>query len=161
MLRESLAHIPLTFTCFPRYIGASPYPGLNMDEEFCHRLKQGTRMRAPEYSTPEMWAYAPSVVLNNITECCSFFPLALYLGRYTDKSIFFSYNTMLACWEKNPADRPTFTELVRTLGDLLQARVQQDGKDYIPLKTFLSGESGAQHSDYRDTHQANQRYIYI
>lgn len=38
-----------------RNSGASPYPGLNIDEEFCHRLKQGTRMRAPEYSTPEMW----------------------------------------------------------------------------------------------------------
>lgn len=36
-------------------IGASPYPGLHIDEEFCHRLKGGTRMRAPEYSTPEMW----------------------------------------------------------------------------------------------------------
>uniref|UniRef100_A0AAR2IQQ1 receptor protein-tyrosine kinase n=1 Tax=Pygocentrus nattereri TaxID=42514 RepID=A0AAR2IQQ1_PYGNA len=98
-------------------LGASPYPGLNMDEEFCHRLKQGTRMRAPEYSTPEI------------------------------------YNIMLTCWEKNPADRPTFTALVSTLGDLLQARVQQDGKDYIPLKTFLCGESG--------THQGSQRYIYI
>lgn len=35
--------------------GASPYPGIQIDEEFCHRLKEGTRMRAPEYSTPEMW----------------------------------------------------------------------------------------------------------
>lgn len=35
--------------------GASPYPGLQIDEEFCHRLKGGTRMRAPEYSTSEMW----------------------------------------------------------------------------------------------------------
>uniref|UniRef100_A0AAY4ANK7 receptor protein-tyrosine kinase n=1 Tax=Denticeps clupeoides TaxID=299321 RepID=A0AAY4ANK7_9TELE len=112
-------------------LGASPYPGLNIDEEFCHRLKQGTRMRAPEYSTPEI------------------------------------YSTMLACWEQNPADRPTFTGLVKTLGDLLQAQVQQvsashrsrishaertrtviknvfpnlpclvkDGKDYIPLNVL-------------------------
>ncbi|XP_008286630.1 vascular endothelial growth factor receptor 1-like isoform X1 [Stegastes partitus] len=36
-------------------LGASPYPGLHIDEEFCHRLKGGTRMRAPEYSTAEMW----------------------------------------------------------------------------------------------------------
>uniref|UniRef100_A0A8D0CQA1 receptor protein-tyrosine kinase n=1 Tax=Sander lucioperca TaxID=283035 RepID=A0A8D0CQA1_SANLU len=71
-------------------LGASPYPGLHIDEEFCHRLKGGTRMRAPEYSTPEI------------------------------------YSTMLACWEASPSDRPTFTNLVETLGDLLQARVQQD-----------------------------------
>uniref|UniRef100_A0A672J0R8 receptor protein-tyrosine kinase n=1 Tax=Salarias fasciatus TaxID=181472 RepID=A0A672J0R8_SALFA len=70
-------------------LGASPYPGLHIDEEFCHRLKGGTRMRAPEYSTPEI------------------------------------YSTMLACWEAAPSDRPTFTNLVETLGDLLQARVQQ------------------------------------
>ncbi|XP_006794621.1 vascular endothelial growth factor receptor 1 isoform X1 [Neolamprologus brichardi] len=86
-------------------LGASPYPGLHIDEEFCHRLKGGTRMRAPEYSTPEI------------------------------------YSTMLACWEANPADRPTFTNLVETMGELLQARVQQDGKDYIPLGSFMTGES--------------------
>uniref|UniRef100_A0A3B4F115 receptor protein-tyrosine kinase n=1 Tax=Pundamilia nyererei TaxID=303518 RepID=A0A3B4F115_9CICH len=86
-------------------LGASPYPGLHIDEEFCHRLKGGTRMRVPEYSTPEI------------------------------------YSTMLACWEGNPADRPTFTNLVETMGELLQARVQQDGKDYIPLGSFMTGES--------------------
>lgn len=36
-----------------------------------------------------------------------------------------SYSTMLACWDADPSDRPTFTNLVETLGDLLQARVQQ------------------------------------
>ncbi|TDG97301.1 hypothetical protein EPR50_G00224400 [Perca flavescens] len=87
-------------------LGASPYPGLHIDEEFCHRLKGGTRMRAPEYSTPEI------------------------------------YSTMLACWEASPSDRPTFTNLVETLGDLLQARVQQDGKDYIPLGSFMTGDTG-------------------
>ncbi|XP_012671579.2 vascular endothelial growth factor receptor 1 isoform X1 [Clupea harengus] len=99
-------------------LGASPYPGLSMDEEFCHRLKHGTRMRPPEYSTPEI------------------------------------YNTMLACWEKEPSDRPTFTVLVNTLGDLLQAQVQQAGKDYIPLDPFHGGESGVvMQQDYRDTSQ--------
>lgn len=50
----------IQFTCWGSDVclcptGASPYPGLHIDEEFCHRLKGGTRMRAPEYSTPEMW----------------------------------------------------------------------------------------------------------
>lgn len=35
------------------------------------------------------------------------------------------YQTMLDCWEGKPQDRPTFTELVERLGDLLQASVQQ------------------------------------
>uniref|UniRef100_A0AAY4E811 receptor protein-tyrosine kinase n=1 Tax=Denticeps clupeoides TaxID=299321 RepID=A0AAY4E811_9TELE len=72
-------------------LGASPYPGLQIDEEFCCRLKEGTRMRAPEFATSEI------------------------------------YQTMLDCWQGEPLKRPTFTELVEILGDLLQASVQQVG----------------------------------
>uniref|UniRef100_A0A9J7XPY5 receptor protein-tyrosine kinase n=1 Tax=Cyprinus carpio carpio TaxID=630221 RepID=A0A9J7XPY5_CYPCA len=70
-------------------LGASPYPGLHIDEEFCCRLKEGTRMKAPEFSSSEI------------------------------------YQTMLDCWQGEPSKRPTFTELVERLGDLLQASVQQ------------------------------------
>uniref|UniRef100_UPI00398E4AE4 vascular endothelial growth factor receptor 1 isoform X2 n=1 Tax=Pristiophorus japonicus TaxID=55135 RepID=UPI00398E4AE4 len=86
-------------------LGASPYPGVQIDEEFCRRLKEGTRMRAPEYATPEI------------------------------------YQTLLDCWHGDPKERPTFTVLVKRLGDLLQANVQQDGKDYIPLSTMLVSNS--------------------
>ncbi|XP_063793268.1 vascular endothelial growth factor receptor kdr-like [Pseudophryne corroboree] len=82
-------------------LGASPYPGVQIDEDFCCRLKEGTRMRPPEYCTPEI------------------------------------YQTMLDCWQGVPTDRPTFMDLVERLGDLLQANVQQEGKDYIPLNTAL------------------------
>lgn len=78
-------------------LGASPYPGVQIDEDFCRQLKEGTRMRAPEYSTPEI------------------------------------YQTMLDCWHSVYTLRPNFSDLVGRLGDLLQASVQQDGKDYIPL----------------------------
>lgn len=78
-------------------LGASPYPGVCIDESYCRRLKEGTRMRAPDYSTAEI------------------------------------YQTMLDCWLDCPTDRPTFSELVEHLGNLLQASAQQDGKDYIPL----------------------------
>ncbi|KAM8952873.1 vascular endothelial growth factor receptor kdr-like [Pelodytes ibericus] len=90
-------------------LGASPYPGVQIDEDFCCRLKEGTRMRSPEYCTPEI------------------------------------YQTMLDCWQGIPTDRPTFTDLVERLGDLLQANVQQEGKDYIPLNTALclDGEPSA------------------
>ncbi|XP_070692696.1 vascular endothelial growth factor receptor kdr-like isoform X2 [Pempheris klunzingeri] len=89
-------------------LGASPYPGVQIDEEFCCRLKEGTRMRAPEYSSSEI------------------------------------YQTMLDCWQGDPQDRPTFTELVERLGDLLQASVQQEGKDYIPINTALLSKVGDQ-----------------
>ncbi|XP_011608763.2 vascular endothelial growth factor receptor kdr-like isoform X1 [Takifugu rubripes] len=87
-------------------LGASPYPGVQIDEEFCCQLKDGTRMRAPEYATAEI------------------------------------YQTMLDCWEGKPQDRPTFTELVERLGDLLQASVQQEGKHYIPINTALLAQLG-------------------
>ncbi|XP_043913664.1 vascular endothelial growth factor receptor kdr-like isoform X2 [Protopterus annectens] len=85
-------------------LGASPYPGIQIDEEFCCRLKEGMRMRAPEHATQEI------------------------------------YQTMLDCWQERPAERPIFTDLVGHLGDLLQANVQQDGKDYIPLNTTVLKE---------------------
>ncbi|XP_041428649.1 vascular endothelial growth factor receptor kdr-like isoform X2 [Xenopus laevis] len=90
-------------------LGASPYPGVQIDEDFCCRLKEGTRMRSPEYCSPEI------------------------------------YQTMLDCWQGEPTDRPTFTDLVERLGDLLQASVQQEGKDYIPLNMALcpDGETKA------------------
>ncbi|XP_051931066.1 vascular endothelial growth factor receptor kdr-like [Hippocampus zosterae] len=87
-------------------LGASPYPGVQIDEEFCCRLKEGTRMRAPEYSSSEI------------------------------------YQTMLECWQGEPQERPTFTELVEQLGDLLQASVQQGGKHYIPVNTDLLAKVG-------------------
>lgn len=34
--------------------GASPYPGVQIDEDFCKRLKDGVRMRSPETASPEM-----------------------------------------------------------------------------------------------------------
>uniref|UniRef100_A0A663M213 receptor protein-tyrosine kinase n=1 Tax=Athene cunicularia TaxID=194338 RepID=A0A663M213_ATHCN len=79
-------------------LGASPYPGVKIDEEFCRRLKEGTRMRAPDYTTPEM------------------------------------YQIMLDCWHGDPKQRPTFSELVEHLGNLLQANVRQmDSLAYVRM----------------------------
>ncbi|KAM8908561.1 vascular endothelial growth factor receptor kdr-like isoform 2-T2 [Spinachia spinachia] len=106
-------------------LGASPYPGVQIDEEFCCRLKEGTRMRAPEYSSSEI------------------------------------YQTMLDCWQGEPLERPTFTELVEQLGDLLQASVQQEGKHYIPINTALMSQLGdasaALPSEETPTRPASQR----
>ncbi|XP_015205375.2 vascular endothelial growth factor receptor 3 isoform X1 [Lepisosteus oculatus] len=85
-------------------LGASPYPGVQIDEEFCQRLKDGTRMRSPEHASPEI------------------------------------YRIMLACWQGEPRERPTFPTLVEILGDMLQDNGLQDGKDYIPLNTSQSSE---------------------
>ncbi|XP_031713580.1 vascular endothelial growth factor receptor 3 [Anarrhichthys ocellatus] len=36
-------------------LGASPYPGVQIDEDFCKRLKDGVRMRSPETASPEIY----------------------------------------------------------------------------------------------------------
>ncbi|XP_014887383.1 vascular endothelial growth factor receptor 3 [Poecilia latipinna] len=85
-------------------LGASPYPGVQIDEDFCKRLKDGVRMRAPETASPEI------------------------------------YGIMLACWQGEPKERPTFPALVQTLGDLLQDNSLPDGKDYVPLNHSQNSE---------------------
>ncbi|XP_041088845.1 vascular endothelial growth factor receptor 1-like isoform X2 [Polyodon spathula] len=61
---------------------------------------------------------------------------------------------MLSCWESDPKARPTFSELVERLGDLLQASVQQDGKDYIPLNPLLTSSSPAACSTSSSSHRS-------
>ncbi|XP_017282147.3 vascular endothelial growth factor receptor 3 isoform X2 [Kryptolebias marmoratus] len=85
-------------------LGASPYPGVQIDEEFCKRLKDGFRMRAPETASPEI------------------------------------YGIMLACWQGEPKERPTFPALVQILADLLQDNSLPDGKDYNPLNHSQNSE---------------------
>ena len=38
---------------------------------------------------------------------------------------------MLQCWKEGPFERPTFTELVKMLGDMLH-----DESDYLDLSTY-------------------------
>ncbi|XP_049634298.1 vascular endothelial growth factor receptor 3 [Suncus etruscus] len=87
-------------------LGASPYPGVQINEEFCQRLKEGTRMRTPDLATPAI------------------------------------RHLMLSCWSGDPKHRPSFSELVDILGDLLQGKDQQDNE--------LSAPSGSQSLDYED-----------
>uniref|UniRef100_A0A671SHG8 Vascular endothelial growth factor receptor 3 n=1 Tax=Sinocyclocheilus anshuiensis TaxID=1608454 RepID=A0A671SHG8_9TELE len=81
-------------------LGASPYPSIQIDEDFCKRLKDGTRMRAPDNASPEI------------------------------------YGIMLACWQGEPRERPTFPALVETLGDLLQ----ENSLPEIPFNVSQSSE---------------------
>lgn len=43
----------------------------------------------------------------------------------------FSYAVILQCWKEGPDERPTFTELVKMLGDMLQ-----DESDYLDLSAY-------------------------
>uniref|UniRef100_A0A8C5EVF7 Vascular endothelial growth factor receptor 3 n=1 Tax=Gouania willdenowi TaxID=441366 RepID=A0A8C5EVF7_GOUWI len=85
-------------------LGASPYPGVQIDEDFCKRLKDGVRMRAPETASPEI------------------------------------YGIMLACWQGESKERPSFPALVQILADLLQDNSLPDGKDFVALNHSQNSE---------------------
>nr|KAF6480029.1 fms related receptor tyrosine kinase 4 [Molossus molossus] len=61
-------------------LGASPYPGVQINEEFCQRLKEGTRMRAPELATPAIWRIMMSCWSGDPKERPAFSELVEMLG---------------------------------------------------------------------------------
>ncbi|KAJ8277103.1 hypothetical protein GJAV_G00071510 [Gymnothorax javanicus] len=62
-------------------LGASPYPGVGIDESFCRRLKEGTRMRAPEYASPEIYQTMLECWLDRPTDRPTFAELVEHLGN--------------------------------------------------------------------------------
>ncbi|XP_023679444.1 vascular endothelial growth factor receptor 2 isoform X2 [Paramormyrops kingsleyae] len=61
-------------------LGASPYPGVPIDEAFCQRLKDGTRMRTPEYASPEIYQIMLGCWLDQAKERPTFPELVQHLG---------------------------------------------------------------------------------
>ncbi|XP_024114848.1 vascular endothelial growth factor receptor 2 isoform X1 [Oryzias melastigma] len=62
-------------------LGASPYPGVCIDESFCRRLKEGTRMRPPEYATSEIYQTMLDCWLDRPTDRPTFAELVEHLGN--------------------------------------------------------------------------------
>ncbi|XP_059197667.1 vascular endothelial growth factor receptor 2 isoform X2 [Centropristis striata] len=62
-------------------LGASPYPGVCIDELFCRRLKEGTRMRPPEYATTEIYQTMLDCWLDRPTDRPTFAELVEHLGN--------------------------------------------------------------------------------
>ncbi|XP_067373635.1 vascular endothelial growth factor receptor 3 isoform X2 [Channa argus] len=92
-------------------LGASPYPGVQIDEEFCKCLRDGVRMRAPETASPEIYGIMLGCWQGEPKERPTFPALVQILGDLLqDNSLPF---------------------LIPSL---------QDGKDYIPLNHSQSSE---------------------
>ncbi|KAL0974154.1 hypothetical protein UPYG_G00216370 [Umbra pygmaea] len=68
-------------------LGASPYPGLHIDEEFCCRLKEGTRMSAPEYSSSEIYQTMLDCWQGESTDRPNFTELVERLGDLLQASV--------------------------------------------------------------------------
>ncbi|XP_041696266.2 vascular endothelial growth factor receptor 2 [Coregonus clupeaformis] len=67
-------------------LGASPYPGVGIDEAFCRRLKEGTRMREPDYATTEIYQTMLDCWLDKPTDRPNFTELVEHLGNLLQAS---------------------------------------------------------------------------
>ncbi|XP_056894551.1 vascular endothelial growth factor receptor 2 isoform X2 [Takifugu flavidus] len=67
-------------------LGASPYPGVCIDESFCRRLKEGTRMRPPEYAPTEIYQIMLDCWLDRPTDRPTFAELVEHLGNLLQAS---------------------------------------------------------------------------
>uniref|UniRef100_A0A672IRZ1 receptor protein-tyrosine kinase n=1 Tax=Salarias fasciatus TaxID=181472 RepID=A0A672IRZ1_SALFA len=67
-------------------LGASPYPGVCIDESFCRRLREGTRMRPPEYATTEIYQTMLDCWLDRPTDRPTFADLVEHLGNLLQAS---------------------------------------------------------------------------
>ncbi|XP_017284342.1 vascular endothelial growth factor receptor 2 isoform X2 [Kryptolebias marmoratus] len=67
-------------------LGASPYPGVCIDESFCRRLKEGTRMRPPEYATTEIYQTMLDCWMACPTDRPTFAELVEHLGNLLQAS---------------------------------------------------------------------------
>ncbi|XP_072294427.1 vascular endothelial growth factor receptor 2 isoform X2 [Eucyclogobius newberryi] len=67
-------------------LGASPYPGVCIDESFCRRLKEGTRMRPPEYATTEIYQTMLDCWLDCPRDRPTFAELVEHLGNLLQAS---------------------------------------------------------------------------
>uniref|UniRef100_A0A674MU93 Vascular endothelial growth factor receptor 3 n=1 Tax=Takifugu rubripes TaxID=31033 RepID=A0A674MU93_TAKRU len=61
-------------------LGASPYPGVQIDEEFCNRLRSGFRMAAPDTASPEIYGIMLACWQGEPTERPMFPSLVQILG---------------------------------------------------------------------------------
>ncbi|KAK5614178.1 hypothetical protein CRENBAI_007836 [Crenichthys baileyi] len=67
-------------------LGASPYPGVCIDESFCRRLKEGTRMRPPEYASSEIYQTMLDCWMDRPTDRPTFAELVEHLGNLLQAS---------------------------------------------------------------------------
>ncbi|KAG7243784.1 hypothetical protein INR49_008416 [Caranx melampygus] len=104
-------------------LGASPYPGVCIDESFCRRLKEGTRMRPPEYATNEIYQTMLDCWLDRPTDRPTFAELVEHLG-----------NLLQARWEGlHPPDSRLSQQSERTSRPL-SVKTFED----IPVATAVS-----------------------
>ncbi|KAI1304167.1 Vascular endothelial growth factor receptor 2 [Halotydeus destructor] len=107
-------------------LGGNPYPGVEIDEIFYTKLKNGYRMEKPDY-------------------CPDFF--------YED--------IMRHCWAAEPKERPDFTNLSETLGQLLESSVRQHYLDLNNPYQEMNKILFAENQDYLNMRPQSDQSDYL
>ena len=82
--------------------GKTPYPGLN-PREVVNYLDKGDRLEMPKNAA-----------------CSNEMYVAIIIHMVGIYAIFYiSYSLMIKCWNGNPRERPTFSQLVKSINDIL------------------------------------------
>lgn len=108
-------------------LGQVPYPGVEYDESFVAKLEKGIRLEHPRYATYALWVVPLSCV-------CLFtclhkekfqlprllkFPKKIRIQYIQDYLTSCRYRLMCECWSGDPMERPTFSDLENSLGEML------------------------------------------
>ncbi|KAK5930830.1 hypothetical protein CgunFtcFv8_027038 [Champsocephalus gunnari] len=127
-------------------LGASPYPGVCIDELFCRRLKEGTRMRPPEYATTEIYQTMLDCWLARPTDRPTFAELVEHMGNLLQASAYQDGKDYIPLTVGSEAERSPVTPDPRSpysrpqSGEILEAQLHYDNPPSLgrPLsvKTF-------------------------
>ncbi|XP_034556187.1 vascular endothelial growth factor receptor 2 isoform X2 [Notolabrus celidotus] len=120
-------------------LGASPYPGVCIDESFCRRLKEGTRMRPPEYATSEIYQTMLDCWLDRPTDRPTFAELVEHMGDLLQASAQQDGKDYIPLTAVGEAVGPTLTSDPRRpysrpqSGEILEAQLHYDSPSSLGL----------------------------
>lgn len=72
-------------------LGSNPYPGMEVDEDFYRKLKNGYRMEQPSYCPDGVWELANLCWLEDPSQRLDFEEISKRLGRYLGENVINHY----------------------------------------------------------------------
>ncbi|KAG2464624.1 VGFR4 factor, partial [Polypterus senegalus] len=149
-------------------LGASPYPGLQIDEEFCCKLKEGTRMRPPEYASAEIyqtmldcWEGDP-VKRPNFTELVERLGDLLQANVQQDGKHYIPINTVLLSKEDETSSTSTVEETSGTSASHRLSGGTWNAKNRpVSVKTFDEVPVNNEMSEIQEENESDSGMVLI
>ncbi|XP_077975894.1 vascular endothelial growth factor receptor 1-like isoform X1 [Styela clava] len=129
-------------------LGSSPYPGIQMDGDFCNKLKDGVRMKKPEYSPDQVYSTMLSCWINNPEERPTFTSLAEELSDLLQSESENDYLDMLKIFERNgdlmlKRGVSRLDELPETFEEMKMSKAQENQHPLVAAVEYTDVDSQA------------------